>query len=53
MPSQAIDILTTRSKKDKDQGWYLMSEAASIGACNLPFHCVATTDCDGGVRQTR
>jgi alkaline phosphatase len=31
MTLKAIDILSTRSKKDKNQGWYLMSEAASIG----------------------
>lgn len=35
MTLKAIDILTTRSKEDKDQGWYLMSEAASIGAFHL------------------
>lgn len=31
MTLKAIDILATRSKKDEDQGWFLMSEAASIG----------------------
>jgi alkaline phosphatase len=31
MTIKAIDILHERSKKDKNQGWYLMSEATSIG----------------------
>ncbi|EJD44547.1 putative alkaline phosphatase [Auricularia subglabra TFB-10046 SS5] len=31
MTLKAIDILHARSKADKNQGWYLMSEAASIG----------------------
>ncbi|KZV83408.1 alkaline phosphatase-like protein [Exidia glandulosa HHB12029] len=30
MTLKAIDILHARSKADKNQGWYLMSEAASI-----------------------
>jgi alkaline phosphatase len=31
MTIRAIDILHERSKKDKNQGWYLTFEAASIG----------------------
>jgi alkaline phosphatase len=30
MTLKAIDILQTRAKKNKDEGWILMSEAASI-----------------------
>jgi alkaline phosphatase len=42
MTIKTIDILHERSK-DKNQGWYLMSEAASIGKC-YDYHVCASTD---------
>jgi len=42
MTLKAIDILHARSKAAKNPGWYLMSEAASIGAvisCDTLIPC--------------
>jgi alkaline phosphatase len=43
MTLKAIDILHARSKADKNQGWYLMSEAASIGMTHVPG-CIISDD---------